>query len=149
MVDRARVVQLLAALAGYVRILRDLAETPLDTFTEDPRSYGSAERFLQLAIETTLSVGHHVIAAGGLPQPRTYAEVFSVLGREGVLDSRFAAALEPMARMRNRLVHHYEDVAAEQVHLVLNTRLNEFDRFAEEIIGYLDRSGTGPVLPTP
>lgn len=139
MVDRARVEQLLALLERYVRILRDLSTTPLTEFTADPRSYGSAERFLQLAIETTLSVGHHVIAEGALGQPRTYAEVFSVLGREGVLEAAFAEALAPMARMRNRLVHHYEDVAAEQVHTILLTRLGDFDRFAAQVMVYLDR----------
>lgn len=30
-------------------------------FTGDPRNYGSAERFLQLAIETTLNIGNHII----------------------------------------------------------------------------------------
>ena len=111
MVDRPRLDQLLTLLAGYVRILRQLSTTPLDEFVDDPRNYGSAERFLQLAIETTLSIGHHIIADAGLRQPGTYAEVFSVLGKEGVLEAEFAESLQPMARMRNRLVHHYEDVA--------------------------------------
>ncbi|MGH3764331.1 MAG: DUF86 domain-containing protein [Pseudonocardiaceae bacterium] len=59
-----------------------------------------------MAIETVLSVGHHIIATAGLDQPTTYAEIFRVPGKEGVLDAEFAAMLEPMARMRNQLVHH-------------------------------------------
>jgi uncharacterized protein YutE (UPF0331/DUF86 family) len=59
-------------LARYVGILRELREEPLAAFVADPRLYGSAERFLQLAIETTLSVGHHLIAARGLEQAGTY-----------------------------------------------------------------------------
>lgn len=140
MVDRPRLDQLLALLAGYVRILRQLATTPLTDFVADPRNYGSAERFLQLAIETTLSIGHHVIADAGLGQPGTYAEVFEVLGKEGVLDPTFAAALQPMARMRNRLVHHYEDIAAERVHEILGSQLDDFDRFAAQITAYADRA---------
>jgi uncharacterized protein YutE (UPF0331/DUF86 family) len=73
-VDRPRLEQLLALLARYVRILRELADTPITEFTADPRNYGSAERFLQLAIETTLSIGYHVIADDGFDQPRSYAE---------------------------------------------------------------------------
>lgn len=139
MVDRPRVEQLLALLARHVRILRELARIPLPEFVEEPRNFGSAERFLQLSIETTLAIGHHVIADAGFAQPRTYAEVFAVLGREGVLDPAFAAELAPMARMRNRLVHHYEDVSAERVHQILATRLGDFDRFAEQITAYVDR----------
>ena len=137
MVDQDRVDELLATLARYVRILRDLSEIPLADYQADPRNFGSAERFLQLAIETTLSVGHHIIAGAGFDQPTTYAEVFRVLGKEGVLDAEFAAALEPMARMRNRLVHHYEDVEPERVHELLRTRLGDFDRFAMAITEYL------------
>jgi uncharacterized protein YutE (UPF0331/DUF86 family) len=139
-VDRPRLDQLLTLLAGYVRILRQLATTPLAEFVEDPRNYGSAERFLQLAIETTLSIGHHVIAEAGLSQPSTYAEVFAVLGKEGVLDPEFATALQPMASVRNRLVHHYEDVAAERIFEIIGSRLDDFDRFAEQIAAYADRT---------
>ncbi len=52
MVDRPRLDQLLTLLARYVTILRELALIPPIEFAGDPRNYGSAERFLQLAIET-------------------------------------------------------------------------------------------------
>lgn len=125
-------------LAGYVRILRGLATVPLAEFEADPRNFGSAERFLQLAIETTLSVGHHVISDRGFGQPATYAAVFAILGQEGVLDPDFAADLQPMARMRNRLVHHYADIAPARVHEIIGTRMGDFDRFAAEVVRYVD-----------
>lgn len=140
MVDRPRLDQLIALLARYVAILRKLALTPLDDFADDPRNYGSAERFLQLAIETVLSIGNHIIADAGLDQPDTYADIIVVLGRHGVLDPELAAELRPMARMRNLLVHHYADVSAERVHEILRTRLDDFDRFAEQVTTYADRS---------
>lgn len=140
MVDRPRVDQLLTLLSRYVRILRGLAAVPVAEFSDDPRNFGSAERFLQLAIETTLAVGHHVIAERGWDQPETYAAVFGILGRAGVLDADFAAELTPMARMRNRLVHHYEDIDAARVHEILTTSLGDFDRFAAQVTAYLDRT---------
>src|SRR5680860_277053 len=137
-VDRHRVDQLLALLGRYVRILRELAEADLDEFIADPRNYGSAERFLQLAIECTLSIGHHLAAAEGLEQPTTYAEVYDILGRAGILEPDFAARLRPMARMRNRLVHVYEDVTPALVHRVLLEDLGDFDEFARQITVHLD-----------
>ena len=140
MVDRDRIDQLLALLARYVAILRQLSLTASDEFADDPRNYGSAERFLQLSIETVLSIGNHVIAAAGFDQPDTYADIIVVLGRHGVLDPELAASLRPMARMRNLLVHHYADVSAERVHEIIRTRLGDFDRFAAQITSYADRS---------
>ncbi len=139
MADRDRVDQLLALLAGYVRILRDLSAVSAEEFSAEPRNYGSGERFLQLAIETALSVGHHIIASAGFEQPTSYADVFRVLGTEGVLQPDFADTLAPMARMRNRLVHIYEDVEPERVHELLRTRLQDFDEFAAAVSEYLDR----------
>lgn len=144
MVDRPRIDQLLVLLARYVRILRQLATTERAAFAHDPRNHGSAERFLQLAIETTLSIGHHLIAAEGRDQPTTYAQVFRILGAAGVLDADFARALEPMARLRNRLVHVYEDVDPDQVLELLRTRLGDFDRFAEEVVAHLDAAEPAP-----
>jgi uncharacterized protein YutE (UPF0331/DUF86 family) len=57
-----------------------------------------------------------------------------------VLDQELTTALQPMARMRNRLVHHYTDIAPERVHEIIATRLADFDRFAEQITAYADRS---------
>ena len=57
-----------------------------------------------------------------------------------MLEPEFAAALQPMARMRNRLVHHYEDIAAERIHEILDSRLDDFDRFAAQITAYADRT---------
>ena len=138
MVDRTRIDQLLALLSRYVRLLREFASVPSEEFTSDPRNYGSGERFLQLAIETSLNVGHHIIATFGFDQPTTYAEVFRVLGKERVLDPDFASTIEPMARMRNRLVHHYEDVDPALVYELLRTRLGDFDQFAQAVTEYLD-----------
>ncbi|MBA2318674.1 MAG: DUF86 domain-containing protein [Euzebyales bacterium] len=125
-------------MARYVGILRDLREEAMTTFVADPRLYGSAERFLQLAIETTLSIGHHLIAARGLEQAGTYAAVFEILGRAGVLDAEFAEELVPMARLRNRLVHVYADVEPGRIHETLKEHLDDFDRFAAAVTRYLD-----------
>ncbi|GAB4566133.1 MAG: hypothetical protein Kow0047_17250 [Anaerolineae bacterium] len=38
-------------LHEYLNVLRALQQTPLDAFLANPEKYGSAERFLQLAIE--------------------------------------------------------------------------------------------------
>jgi uncharacterized protein YutE (UPF0331/DUF86 family) len=65
-------------------------------------------------------------------------ELAMILGREGVLEPELAADLQPMARMRNRLVRHYQDVSAAQVHEILGTRLGDFDRFAEQLVAYAD-----------
>ena len=138
MVDRDRVDQLLALLTRYVRILRELARTPGDEFKTVPATTAAPSGSCSWPSRRHLPFGHHIVAAQGFTQPQTYAEVFAVLGREGVIETGFAETLEPMARMRNRLVLVYEDVDPALVHELINTRLGDFDRFARAITVYLD-----------
>jgi uncharacterized protein YutE (UPF0331/DUF86 family) len=42
-----------------------------------------------------------------------------------------------MARMRNRLVHHYEDVEPARVYELLHTHLGDFNRFAHAVAEHL------------
>jgi len=40
--------------------------------------------------------------------------------------------------MRNRLVHHDEDIAPARVHEILVSRMDGVDRFAEQVGRYVD-----------
>ena len=52
----------LGKLDEYLAILRELRRYTFEEFVANPEHYGSAERFLQLAIETLTDLGNHVIA---------------------------------------------------------------------------------------
>ena len=76
-------------LGRYLEILDHYRGYDLASFTSDPERYGSAERFLQLAIEATLDVGTHIVAdAEGfsrLLKNKKLKEVFGGLQEEGKL----------------------------------------------------------------
>ena len=50
----------LATLDEYLGILRSLQRYSREEFLSGPEHYGSAERFLHLAIEAVLDMGNHV-----------------------------------------------------------------------------------------
>ena len=52
----------LGKLDEYLAILQELRRYTFEEFVANPEHYGSAERFLQLAIETLTDLGNHVIA---------------------------------------------------------------------------------------
>lgn len=56
----------LQKLDEYLAILRKLRRYNLVEFVADPEHYGSAERFMQLAIEVCNDLGNHVVAELGL-----------------------------------------------------------------------------------
>jgi len=53
----------------------------------DPERYGSAERFLQLAIEAITDMGNHVIAEMALGVVNSYGDIPAILAEKGYIDA--------------------------------------------------------------
>ncbi|HOV79686.1 MAG TPA: DUF86 domain-containing protein [Bacillota bacterium] len=128
-------------LDKYLEILRQLSLVSLTEFTGDPRNYGSAERFLQLAIETTLNIGNHIISAHNFEAPQDYSDIFLILGKHNILPGSFAEELANMALFRNRLVHVYWEVDTKRVYNIIQKRLGDFEDFKRYLIAFLSKTG--------
>lgn len=127
----------LAVLEEYLRYLQEAASVDLAAFTADPRTWASAERFLQLAIEAILDIGTHCIAELGLSRPERYADVLPALVDAGIIRPETGHALSSISGFRNLLVHDYMKVDRIRVHKFLNSRLQAFRDFAADVSGYL------------
>jgi uncharacterized protein YutE (UPF0331/DUF86 family) len=139
MIDKHLVCAKLAQLRERQRILKQLAAEPREQFIADPVKRGAAERLLQVSIEICLDIGHHVIAALGLPRPSEYRDVFRILTDHGTLPAEFGARLETMAAFRNRLVHVYAEIDPAQVYDYLQHDRADFDEFARVIAAAVTR----------
>jgi len=133
MIQKPLVCAKLAQLRERQQILKQLAAERREQFIADPVKRGAAERLLQVSIEICLDVGHHLIGGLGLPRPSEYRDVFRILGERGIVTPEFAARLEKMAGFRNRLVHVYAEIDAEQVYDYLQNDRKDFDEFARVI----------------
>jgi uncharacterized protein YutE (UPF0331/DUF86 family) len=114
-------------LDEYLAILRRLQRYDLKAFLEDPERYGSAERFLQLAIETLIDIGNHVIAELQLGTVDHYRDVPALLAQHGYLDDILEARWVRMIGFRNILVHDYLDVDRRIVYRVLHEDLEDLE----------------------
>lgn len=106
-------------------ILERLAATPWERFRDDPEKYGSAERFLQVAIEVLNDVGAHLVARRGGEPVAGYRDVPRRLREDGVLDDAQADTWRRVIGFRNVVVHEYLEVDRALVHEVLRTRLGD------------------------
>lgn len=94
---------------------------------------------LQLAIEACVEIVTHICAADALGTPTSYAEVFELLARAGVLDEPLAEDMRRMARFRNRIVHFYGRVDSRRVYDLLQRQVSDFDRYLVAVESYLHR----------
>lgn len=129
----------LAALEEYVRLLSDVSAVDVSEFVADPRIWGSAERFLQLAIEAVFDLGTHFIAGLELQRPTHYSDILPTLRNAGVISRETAGELESLAGFRNLLVHDYTRVDRRRVHALITSRITGLRKFAADIAVFLER----------
>ena len=125
MVRREVIRRRLQKLDEYLVILRHLQRYSVEAFVEDPERYGSAERFLQLAIETLTDMGNHVIAELALGAVDSYRDIPEILSRHGHIEDDLREKWIRMIGFRNILVHDYLDVDREIVYRALKGDLED------------------------
>jgi uncharacterized protein YutE (UPF0331/DUF86 family) len=134
MVSVEKITYKLGQLDESLAVLGKIRGAPLDVFLNDKILIGSAKYYLQISIECCLDVANHIISAERYRAPRDYADTFSVLEEEKVIDSGFATKLRQMAKFRNRLVHLYGEIDDAHVHEILQGELKDFLDFKKTIL---------------
>jgi uncharacterized protein YutE (UPF0331/DUF86 family) len=133
-VDTTAIAMRLRKLDNYLRTLRQIQAVPLDEYLSDDNIQTIVERKLQLAIRACIDIASYLIGQLGLTAPDEPDNVFTVLGREGVISHGLAGRMMGMVRFRNILVYDYLEIDSTIVHRNLTEELEDFDQFSQEII---------------
>ena len=137
MVDKAVVLRKLSELGTYYGHIKEFADITIDKYKDDWKTQRIVERTLQIMIETCADIANHIISDRGMRPPTTYADTFRVLRENKIISPELFGTMEKMAKFRNVVVHQYEKVDAEIVIVILKRHLNDFDRFRDEILIYM------------
>jgi uncharacterized protein YutE (UPF0331/DUF86 family) len=133
-VDSNIILSRITKIRECVANLKRYAVTDAATFLEDVDLSSSAERQLQVAIQSVIDVGNHVLADKDLGTAKDYKDIFRLLARQRIISKRLATALSSMAGLRNVLVHDYLEVDLKIVYRILKEDLGDFDKFIASIL---------------
>jgi len=135
----------LAKMRQYLRYLEELRKASLEEFKRDFRLSGSAERYLQVAIESVIDIGNEIISSLQLRRPERYRDIPYILSEAEIIPRGFADSVASMISFRNLLVHDYASIDLDLVYSFLQTRLIDFESFMKHIVSWLEkiRSGKG------
>lgn len=89
---------------------------------------------LQRAVEASIDLASHLIAANGWELPRDAADGFRVLGFHGVVPPALTEALVKMVGFRNVAVHSYREIDPRIVNGIARERLDDFESFVEAVL---------------
>lgn len=127
----------LEKLDEYLAILRNLRQYSWEEFIADPEHYGSAERFLQLAIEAVNDIGSHLIAALRLGSVNWYSDIPAILEEKGYIGPELREKWVRMIGFRNALVHDYLEIDRRIVYGVLQNNLQDLEELKEIFAQFL------------
>lgn len=133
-----KITRLISEMRKAIERLKALRNVEKDIFLNDLDKLGSAKYYFVVAIESAIDMGNHIISQNGYRAPEDYADTFQVLCEHGVVDKEFVVSLKNMAKFRNRLIHLYWEVDDEQVYDILQTRLDDFKTFLNNISVFLN-----------
>lgn len=135
--DRDKVNNQLKRIEGYIDRLEEFRNGGKGKFLNNQNLEAAAGRSLQLAIETILNLGNHIVTVKGLRLPNDYADIFRILAEAAILDSDLVPRFVEMAKFRDDLVHHYWEIDKEQVWKILENDLGDIVTFQEFILRLL------------
>ena len=98
---------------------------------------------LIVAIQACIDIASHIVAALGLRKPSGSRDLFAVLAEQGILSRELVSDMEGMVGFRNILTHEYWIVDFDRVYDGLQTDLQDFDQFREQILAFLDKQEDG------
>jgi len=116
----------LLKLDEYLAILERFQRYSFDEFSVEPERYGSAERFLQLAIKSVIDIGNHIVADLGLGEVGWYSDIPTLLCEAEYITEEMRETWIRMIGFRNILVHDYLEVDLTIVYQVLQQGLDDF-----------------------
>lgn len=105
-----------------------------DTFLNSYKDVQAVKYSLLEIIEACLDIASHIISARGFERAESYAEMFNILGRRGIISQELAEKLSDMARFRNLLVHGYGKVDNARVLEIVKTELSDVEEFVRQTL---------------
>lgn len=141
MVDKDQIREKLHHMRLNMDYLKEFKGIDVNFFNNDPVKEAAAVRMLQVLLEAMLDICCHIIAREGWGMPTTYCEAVSIAESRGIIPSEHEGTYLKMARFRNRVVHHYQDISPVEVLEIINNRLDVFIPFIKNIIIHYIDSG--------
>jgi len=140
MVDKSLILRKLAELEEYLEQIKEYSNITVDEYSDDWKIQRIVERTLQMMIENCVDIASHIISDRKYRIPKSYADTFDILHKEGVLEKELFDKLEKMAKFRNIVVHHYDKVDAVIVVNILRRYIGDFRDYRNAIVNVLKKN---------
>ncbi|MGA1840091.1 MAG: type VII toxin-antitoxin system HepT family RNase toxin [bacterium] len=123
------------------KMLEKINNLPIDSydsFISDSRNIAAVESYLRRALEALMDLGRHILAKGFGKAVTEYKDIPLELLEKGVLSKSDADVMREMAGYRNRMVHFYNEISAEELHKICFEQLKDLEAVLTSILQWIN-----------
>ena len=130
--------------AAWVReMTQSIRELPLKDkreFLENKHHIAAAESYLRRSLEALFDIGRHILVKKFAFPATEYKEIAQGLVDEKVLLPEESGLLRKMAGYRNRMVHFYHEISADELYDLCQNHLGELNLVLESLLKWVEKN---------
>lgn len=138
--DKNLIKEKIKRILNYLDELKPILEISYKEYRKNYTNYRTAERNIQLLVDTAVDINDNFILAKNTNPPADYYESFIRMGELGVLSFDLSKKLASSTGLRNKLVHEYEKIDDHLLYLEAKKNLNNYLEYAKLINEYLENN---------
>jgi len=127
----------ISSILKYLKILQRYKKFSRKEIEDNLDIKGAVERYLYLAIQSTIDLAEAIISYRNFRKPTTMTEAFYILNEEELISEELTKKLVKMVGFRNIIAHDYEKIDYDIVLDVLKNKMKDAEAFIKEISGRL------------
>ena len=127
----------ISSILKYLKILQRYKKFSRKEIEDNLDIKGAVERYLYLAIQSTIDLAEAIISYRNFRKPTTMTEAFYILNEEELISKELTKKLVKMVGFRNIIAHDYEKIDYDIVLDVLKNKMKDAEAFIKEISGRL------------
>ena len=124
-------------LAQYLGELEPLVSVGIVEYQKDYVKRHAVEKLVELVVEIASDINRDIIEAEQSEPATSYLSTFTQLGELKILSKELSDRLASTTGLRNRLVHHYEDIEHKIVYHSAGKMLKDYRVYFQLIEKYL------------
>jgi uncharacterized protein YutE (UPF0331/DUF86 family) len=124
-------------LAKYLGEIEPLIATTLEDYQKDYVKRHAVEKLIELIVEIASDINRMIVEEKQATPSDSYFSTFSQLGELKILPQDLSLRLASTTGLRNRLVHHYEDIEHKIVYHSAVRLLKDYRQYFQMIEKYL------------
>ena len=137
MTNSATIENKISSTKKYLSILKSYQDYSRQEIIKSTEKRGAVERYLYLAVQSTIDLAEALASYKNFRKPSTLAESFTILEENDIIESELTQQLIKMVGFRNILAHDYGELDYDIVYDVLQNRLKDIKKFLDVVEGLI------------